>query len=349
MMETIFTKNEFELCDVPVPYGYKQSQTHSGVAICNGKYYLTTSPYPSGSEAKWKLYLRAALGKIGLNIRSFIPEQWENPCLYIENRIANEIIPRHFSLMQSTPLMPPPDPYYGLPAFNSDPDIFIEGDIIHVLNRQTYRTKICPGEPLNKYSNRIYHIYGRIDRGRFYYLGTELLLETNRLVCSPCLTRYDGKYVLMELETNTYNEGGNFQGLFITYGDSIEDFKNTRKWQRVEIESDFYLPWHMSVFSFEGTLYTIIACVEKGVKQRLWQMLGEFNNDLTSLKVYSTPLTDYNSYRGAALVNENKEFVLYNTTVHEKINGSKSVDGREVILAHAPFDQVLKRLRENGE
>ena len=30
---TIFRKDEFELCEVPVPEGYPQSQTHCGV-IC---------------------------------------------------------------------------------------------------------------------------------------------------------------------------------------------------------------------------------------------------------------------------------------------------------------------------
>jgi len=348
-MDTIFKKTDFKLCDVPVPLGYKQSQTHCGVAQRNGIYYLTTSPYPSRQVRKLESYFKAALNKTGVNIlNTFVPEQWENPCLYIGEESCSDNIPLRFTLMQSTPLMPAPDPYYGLPAFNSDPDIFIEGDLIHVLNRQTFRTEICPGEPLNKYLIRIYHIYGKIDKGRFYYLGTELLFESEKLVCSPCLTRYRSEYILTELETNTYNEGDNFNGLFITSGDSIDDFKNISNWRRVEVESDYYLPWHMSVFSFDDSLFSIIACVEKGVKQRLWQLLGEFNSDLTSLKIYRTPLTDYKSYRGAALINENSEFVLYNSTVHEKIKYGKSVDGREVIMAHAPFEQVLKRLRENG-
>ena len=75
-------------------------------------------------------------------------------------------------------------------------------------------------------------------------------------------------------------------------------------------------------------------------------MLGEFNQDLSCLKIYQTPLTDYSSYRGAACVNKNGEFVLYNTTVHEKIAGSKSVDGRDVIMAHMQFDKLLGIIRE---
>ena len=347
-MNIVFQQSDFVLCNVPVPVGYKQSQTHSGVASYDGKFFLTTSPYPSGGEIKWKSYLRAALNKLSINlIKPFIPEQWENPLLYVGVTFDPSAFPVDFKLMQSTPLMPPPDPYYGLPAFNSDPDIHIEDGIIHVLNRQTYRTKICPGEPLNKYRNRIYHIYGRIDNDRFYYLGTELLIDTDNLVCSPCLTKFKGHYLLTELETNSYNEGDNFKGLYIATSDSIAGFKEHKEWTKVEVLSGKYLPWHMSLFSYDDRLYTIIACVEKGVSHRLWQLLGEFDHDLKTLRVYNIPLTDFKSYRGSAFVNSDGIFVLYNTTVHEKIKGGQSVDGREIIMAHMPFEQLLTIVREN--
>lgn len=347
-MKTIFNKEDFTLCFVPVPSGYKQSQTHSGIAIHNGTFYLTSSPYPSGGESKFMAYFRAIQHKIGLKlIPPFVPEAWENPCLYIQSEENNGGYPIDFKLLQKTPLMSPPEPYYGLPAFNSDPDIFIENDTIHILNRQTYRTKICPGEPLNKYRNRIYHIYGKIDNKRFYYLGTELLLDSENMICSPSLTKFKGQYLLSELETNTYNEGDNFKGLFIASSSSISGLKDFKNCERVEVNSGEYLPWHMSLFSYREKLYTIIACIKKGVSHRLWQMLGEFSDDLSSLKIYQTPLTDYRSYRGAAIVDEHGEFILYNTTVHEKIKGGKSVDGREIIMAHMPFVELLEKIKNN--
>lgn len=348
-MKTIFQKDDFLLCNVPVPEGYKQSQTHSGIAIHEKTFYLSSSPYPSGGETRYIAYLRSILNRLGLNIlKPFVPEAWENPCLYIQSKEEINDFPTSFRLLQKTPLMPPPEPYYGLPAFNSDPDIFIENDTIHILNRQTYRTKLCPGESLNKYRNRIYHIYGKIDNKRFYYLGTELLIDTEDMVCSPCLTKIGGKYILTELETNTYNEGDNFKGLFLATSDSISGFQRFDDWKRVEVKSGDYLPWHMSLFSYNEKLYTIIACVKSGVSHRLWQLLGEFSSDLSCLKIFQTPLTDYKSYRGAATVDCKGEFVLYSTTVREKLVGGRSVDGREIIMAHAPFGDVLNKVKQNG-
>ena len=37
MLEPYFKKEDFILCDVPVPEGYPQSQTHAGIAVYNGK------------------------------------------------------------------------------------------------------------------------------------------------------------------------------------------------------------------------------------------------------------------------------------------------------------------------
>lgn len=349
-MLTVFKKTDFILCKVPVPEGYKQSQTHSGIATYGDNYYLTTSPYPSNPSSRIKAYIKAILNKVIFwkKNKSFVPEQYENPCLYKGN--VDSTPPYQFSLLCSSPLMPPPDPYYGLPAFNSDPDIFIEDNVIHVLNRTVYRTKICPGQILNKYCNWLYHIYGLIDNNRYKYLGTELLLETEKTFASPCLTKYQGKYVLTELETNSYIDGETFDGLYIAKSHTIEGFKDRQlKWEKIQIECGDYLPWHMSLFQYDGILYTVIACTKRGASQRLWQMLGVFNEDLSLLKVFETPLTDYKSYRGAACVDDSGEFVLYNTTVKERIKGGNSVDGREVIMAHAPFMEVLDILKKNGE
>ena len=74
-------------------------------------------------------------------------------------------------------------------------------------------------------------------------------------------------------------------------------------------------------------------------------MLGEFADDFSSLRVYKTPLTDYNSYRSSAIVHDG-QFILYNSTVDEKIPGGKSVDGREIIVAEMPFKDVISKLRQ---
>ena len=130
--------------------------------------------------------------------------------------------------------------------------------------------------------------------------------------------------------------------------ETVDGFSNEHKWENVEVKVEGYTPWHLSVFSYKSVYYAIVACVKHGEKQRCWQMLGKFNDNLSQLKIFNTPLCDYNSYRGAALVDHSGEFILYNTTVHERIKGSKAVDGRDVVLAHKPFDEVLKIVNSNG-
>lgn len=65
---TIFRKDEFELCEVPVPEGYPQSQTHCGVICVDGSYILSTSPYPVPKRSKWLVYIMAVLKKISFGI-----------------------------------------------------------------------------------------------------------------------------------------------------------------------------------------------------------------------------------------------------------------------------------------
>lgn len=343
----IFQKKNFTLCEVPVPLGYPQSQTHSGISLINGSYVLTTSPYPSVRYGIWAARIRHALHLLTGKrfFKSIRGEYYENPLMYIGVDDGNP--PTKFRLMQDRPLMECPDAYYGLPAFNSDPDLFIDGNTVNVLNRAVYRTKLCYGETLNKYYIRLFLIQGIVDGERFKYYKTELLKENNKLFASPCLFKYQDRYILTYLDTVSYIDGKTYRGLYYTYGSSIEEIKENEEWKKIKVQISGYLPWHMSVFEYKNKLYSIVACVKENEPHRCWQMFGEFTEDLSALKLYNTPLTDYDSYRGSACVNDSGDFVLYNTTVHEKIEGGKSVDGREVIMAHMPFNELLKKLRDN--
>ena len=344
-MNVIFSKDDFTLCHVPVPRGYPQSQTHAGVRAVAGKVLLTTSPYPSVKRRKYHSFLRAALKKLsrGLLCNEERAEYFENPCLYSsEDGIK-------FRLMQTRPLMEAPDAYYSLPAFNSDPDLYVEGDNIFVLNRAIYRTKLTPGRHRDEYMIRLYLIKGMLDEGRFKYISTNLIKESTELSVSPCITKYNGRYQLMQLYTNCYNDGESFDGLRYVENDTIEGLKDAEDWKEVKVKTDDFLPWHMSVFSWQEKLYAIVACVRRGEGHRCWQMLGELNDDLSELKINNTPLTDYKSYRGAAYVREDGEFFLYNTAVYETIKGGQSVDGREIIVAHMPFVELLSKIRTEKE
>lgn len=342
-MTPVFAKSDFKLCHVPVPKGYPQSQTHVGVSSYDGKLYLTSSPFPNPKTSRVALYSKALIRKFTNGY--FFPivrgEYFENPCLYISEK--DSCI--NFRLLQSKPLMDSLDPYYGYPAFNSDPDLFIENGYVYVINRATYRTGIIPEKNRNEYNIRLYLIYGFIDNERFKYLGTRMISESTELSVSPCLTKYKNKYIFMQLYTNCYNDGESFDGIKFQIYDNIEELGQSKIQQISNVEIGKYIPWHMSLFSYSDKLYSILACIQRGEPYKCYQMLGCFSDDLKQMFIYDKPLTDYNSYRGAAYIDSNGEFCLYSTTVNEKINGGKSVDGREIIYAHKQFSEILKEIQ----
>lgn len=343
-MRPIFFEKDFRLCCVPVPKGYPQSQTHVGVSLKDNLILLSSSPYPSFKRPLLIEYIRAAIRRFsgGYLCKSVRGEYYENPCLYYSIDGVN------FTLMQSRPLMEPPDAYYGLPAFNSDPDLFVDDGTIYVINRAIFRTKLTPGKNRDEYDIRLYLIEGLLDNGRFKYISTRLFKETTDLIVSPCLTKYRGDYIFMSLWTNCYNDGVSFEGLRYVSSSNINRLSKQEDWQTIQIDTSKWIPWHMSVFSCKEKLYAIVACVERGKSHRCWQMLGEFDEDLERLIIYPKPLTDYDSYRGAAYVDEKGIFVLYSTTVREKIKGGKAIDGREIIMAQMPFEELLLEERDNS-
>ncbi len=344
-MKTIFAKEQFKLCIVPVPSDYPQSQTHCGVAEVDGKIVMTTSPYPAIKYSRFLLLCIVFISKLRkiIGLKKIVnAESYENPCIYISEKKDNEST--RFKLMQERPLMECPDPYYGYPAFNSDPDVFAEDQTVYVLNRAVYRTKVGKKREDIKYNIRLYLITGIVDGDKFRLQNIELLRDDfERKIISPCLTKYKGRYVLFELETESYNDGKTFEGLFYQSFDNIEKVTEDVEWKKIEVESDDYLPWHMSVFSNEGLLYAVVACIKIGTGHRCYQMLGRFSEDLKVLKIYKTPLTDYMSYRSSAIVKD-EQFLLYNAVVREKIKGSKSVDGRDILMAKMNFSLLIQTL-----
>lgn len=341
-MNTIFSHSDFYLCNVPTPSGYPQSQTHAGVFSYNGRVYLSTSPFPCPKESKLKIYTKAILRKMtkGFLCPIVRGESFENPLIYIKDNKKNS-----FCLMQLSPLMEQPDPYYGYPAFNSDPDLYIEDDTIYVINRAIFRTALTPGRNRDEYVIRYYLIKGLIDGEKFKYISTHLFYESNELSVSPCLTKYRGKYILSNLFTNCYNDGYNFKSLQCATFNNLEDIYQKLTWYKINVDISEFIIWHMSIFTYQDKLYTIAACIKRGEPHRCYQMFGEFDDDIKNLHIYKTPLTDYNSYRGSAYVSKDGIFHLYSTTVYEKITNGKSVDGREVIYTQMNFEDLIKKLK----
>ena len=284
---TIFEKSDFTLCDVPVPKGYPQSQTHVGVFPYEGRIYLTSSPFPCPKENIIKLYIKAAIRKLtkGLVFPIIRGECFENPLVYVNDYQRKGC----FNLMQSRPLMEQPDPYYGYPSFNSDPDLYVEDGYIYVINRAIFRTSLTPGRKRDEYIIRLYMIKGKIDCDRFKLYSTSLFYESDELSVSPCITKFKGHYIFTNLFTNCYNDGESFESLRLSRVDRIEDINKMELCHHVEIDVSEFIPWHMSLFSHNDSLYAIVACVKRGISSRCYQMLGEFSEDLSKLKIYKQP------------------------------------------------------------
>ena len=343
MKSPVFGRNDFSLCRVPVPSGYQQSQTHCGICIYEGRYYLSTSPYPQIKYAKYRNLFRVALSKLsrGHLVDLYKAEGQENPCLYVGLGDSNP--PTEFEPFSVNPLISKPVGIDGLKAYNSDPDLYIEDGRYYLLNRAVYR--IFGDSSSISAISRLELLTGDIhDRSKG--IDEKILLKEwdNDHSVSPCLCKHDDRYLLTYLDTLSALDGKTFNALYLAEMISLDELTSDLAWRQVEVKSAGLLPWHMSLFSFDGHLYSIVCCVEKGNINKIWQMLGIFNQERTEMTIFDKPLTDFSSYRGSATVLDNGMFVLYNATLNESVEGGRAVDGREVMMAKIPFSELLESI-----
>lgn len=345
-MNPVFDRTAFNLCTVPVPKGYPQSQTHVGVAQYHDRVYLVSSPFPNPRRGLLKGYFYAGVHRLfGPQFMPIIDgEYYENPCLYAGKEVGDKLVCEFYQIANN-PLMQTPFPVYGYPSFNSDPDIFIENGRVSIINRVIYRTSEFKNGRYD-YFVKIYRLFGEIVNDCFLFEGTELIRESNETCASPSHIFFNGRYILTYLNTNSYNDGRTFDGLFMVESNDLLGIKEEKRVRKISVESSQgFLPWHMSLFSYKSKLYAVVACVEPGVDHCCKQMLGLFDDDLSELTIFSRPLTTLNSYRGSAYVNEKNEFILYSTTVNERFKGGLSVDGREIIVTKMLFDELLEKFQ----
>lgn len=347
MNKPVFDRSDFQLCDVPVPKGYPQSQTHAGVAFNGVKFYLTTSPYPGPDYGVWEWRIMRMVRIMSFGKLCKIPngEHFENPCIYVgEKDVVGA--PVQFELMQRTALMETPEEFNGLPSYNSDPDIYIEGDIIYVMNRSVIRTKIYEDHRPYDFDTRIYLMKGKDENKRFKLLSCNLVREGQDPYVSPSLVKLQGKYIVGYLDNRMEGSGVVFNNLYLSSANVIEEAIRSKYRYPIEVTSGNMIPWHISLFVQDETLYAIVTCVKKGdVSLKMWQMLGVFDKELKKINIFPRPLTDLNSYRGSAIVDNEGMFVLYTPTVHEKIVGSKSIDGRDILVATKKFEDILSQVK----
>lgn len=345
MLEPYFKKEDFILCDVPVPKGYPQSQTHAGIAVYNGKFYLTCSPYPLKKYSRLQIYAKRLLQKLTFGkLGQFIDaDSYENPLLY-EGIDNGGKPPFKFRLLQPAPLMERPKKIEGVQSYNSDPDIFVEDDTFYILNRE-----FCRAKSINsKFDTKtILHLLVARLGDSLEITKRITILEGQNTMVSPCLGKFRNKYVFCYLDTNSALDGHSFEGLYLKLSDSISNLGEREGYYKVSFDNDAILPWHMSLFQHADKLYTIITCVEKGNNSKLLQHIGAFSDDLHKLTIYKMPLTDFNSYRSAGLVLQDGSFILYESTLNEKIIGSKSCDGRDILFVSTNFNNMINKIKEH--
>ena len=342
-MDTIFRNSDFKLCYLPVPKGYPYSQTHAGVdysekGIGGHHWFVVSSPYPNPQRSFLERGVRFFCRKV-LRMRIRPSDWFENPMLYFgEDSIEPPIT---FTPFPNNPLMDTPEDTYGSGAFNSDPDIYIENDTIYVLNREIKR-KVGDNGVLS-YLTKIYLIRILFNNGEFQAFKPLCLFNYDYANASPSLLFFRNKYRIFSLVTSSYNTGEPCEYAEMRISDSVDGpYDETYK---ICVETIDFHPWHFSVFSYNDRLYSIVACIKGNEKQRCYQMLGEFSDDLSTLHIFQMPLTNLKSYRGDAIVLSDDKFVLY-TSIIESFPESHSVDGRDILMAGQDFNLLLHRLRE---
>ncbi len=341
-MESIFNEKNLVVCDVPVPQGYPQSQTHAGVALHNGRLYLTTSPYPQIHYTRFVGHLRGLLSRIsGGKLPIQHGDVEENPMLYWGEMGVEA--PIKFTPYIGNPIVSLPPALFGYPAFNSDPDIYIENDDIYIINREYIRR--IPSDAKHFVGDsriRLDMVHFKATENGAEYQGSRIFKESDENILSPCLTKWAEKYRLVYLDTFSYLYPETECHLFMESADEVDGKYGEKK--EIKIESKEFMPWHLSIFWYKDQLYSIVACVKKGQPKRLYQMLGKFDESMNSINIYQKPLIDFPSYRGAAYVTEHGDFILYSTTDKYPLKGSKAVDGKDVIMGLMPFEKLLKEM-----
>lgn len=339
-LKAVFPVDSLHICNLKVPDGYPQSQTHAGIAyikegVCGYQYWLVTSPYP--------------------NVKSGEGDQYENPLLYFGNSSQESQPPTDFIPYKYNPIVKRPKSYNNSSSYNSDPDILYDKHSIYILNR-TYQMKFPIYENCKYTYNKLAICQLRALINRDSLTGftiprevaiSDLLLHQEYTgtptFISPSLVFINRYYRLFYLVTNTYNDGKETKQLVMLSDNNINGEYLTKK--------DIFMlkgnlePWHMSVFKYKEKLYSIVCCTTGGRKKKCSQYLAEFDSALNTFTIYQRPLIDVPSYRGSAFVREDGMFILYSSIIY-KLPISNSVDGRDIVMVKMPFSELLNKIKK---
>lgn len=336
--EAVFQETDFELCSLPLPDGYPNSWTHAGIEYVkegyNGyKYFLTCSPYPNYND------------------------DYENPMLYYANPREGNLPPVVFDAYKDNPLQEDPGDGY-----NADPDVIFVDSNLYVINRPYLRPDSV-WVNIQKSS---------IDSGCFTFNNPTLLYDKKQdpynfgfvpsfkqTLIAPSIIKYKDEYRIYHLATNSYNDNTDCKGVVVMVSDTIDGQHSYKYYKTGTISSFPAKPWHFDVFKYQDKLYAIICAyvhedpffehvpiIARFVshERKCFQYLAE-SDDGINFTVFNKPLTTVSSYRSSAFVREDGMLVLYISTLGYKPKGNISEDGRNIMMAYKPFEQILKDVK----
>lgn len=295
--------------DAPVHMGVH----YSTVPVLGSKLWLVMSPYP------------------GFN------DDYENPCVYRSDDSLGESIPSTFIPYSANPLVGKiGDP--GDISFNADPDIITHEGKVYVLNRPWQRAT-APSDLWVEYfestDDGAGNLTGFTTPVRLYTAVDNVINSLG--AGSPAIVFWNNNFRIYDLITASWNSvDGYCYGMRImdspTMGLNSHSSYTFGRFYGYKLE-----PWHMSVFEHAGKLYSIMCAKTRGYNGqdsgRIY--LGEFDSTGTDLYIHRKPLTDFNSYRGDAYIDDDGNFILYSINYPE----------RSVRVSSIPFDELLNKVR----
>jgi hypothetical protein len=279
--------------------------------------------------------------------------------LYYANPREGNLPPVEFIAYNNNPLQEDPGDGY-----NADPDVIFVDSSLYVINRPYIRPD----------STWVNIQKSSIDSGSFTFDNPIPLYDNKQEPCnfgftssfrqtliSPSIIKYKDEYRIYHLATNSYNDNTDCKGVVVMVSDSIDGQHSYKYYTTGTISNCPAKPWHFDVFRYQDNLYAIICAyvhedpflehvpiIARYVshERKCFQYLAK-SEDGINFTAFNKPLTTINSYRSSAFVREDGMFVLYISTLGYKPKGNVSEDGRNIMMAYKPFEQVLKEFKDN--
>ncbi|MDP4201567.1 MAG: hypothetical protein Q8861_02645 [Bacteroidota bacterium] len=313
-LEPIFKLNDLKWCNIPVPKGYRQSQTHPSIIYnregWNGyNVWLATTPYPSTDAF------------------------YENPCIYYSN-YENNILNTNFHSISTNPIDKIDIRGSG---YNADPDIFLDGTALYCIEKKQLT------------SDRKYHYMIQSSLNGQEWTTPKELFNSNLTGCemvSPAIIKYKNKYRIYGAYSDALKENGIFHNLIILESNSLQNpnFKLINK-PEFKLKGSIEL-WHLDLFEYNNILYMVLCGKNTNFSTTFLSTYLAYSVDYTNFHIFPRPLfSDIYSYRPSAFVDNQGKLNLLISTMDAK-HKVFSIDGNEIGYTSSSFSKLIQSLNK---